>query len=67
MQDKQAAGGTSDSILARVDPGEKYAVRAIVGAMELYKAHSLLCVGCAQVGWLKEAVNLFTSADKGFR
>ena len=67
MQDKQAAGGTSDSILARVDPGEQYAVRAVVGAVEQYKAHSLLCVGCALLGWLKEALNLFTAADKGFR
>lgn len=35
--------------------------------MELYKAHSLLCVGCARLGWLKEALDLFTAADKGFR
>ena len=38
----QGAGGRSGNVLARVDPREKYAIRAVVGAVELLGILSIL-------------------------
>lgn len=67
-QDPQETGGTIASIDGPdMDPLHKYAIRAMVASLEIYKARSMLYVGCADMEWLRMAVEMFTISDKGFR
>ena len=62
---KSAAG--TEAIPQDLDPQHKYAIRAVVSVVELYKIRSLLYVGCADMGWFRVALEMFTASDKGFQ
>ena len=63
---QRSAAGT-EGIPQDLDLQHKYAIRAVVSVVELYKIRSLLYVGCADMGWFRVALETFTASDKGFR
>ena len=63
---QKASAGTG-VIPQNMDPQHKYAIRAVVSVVELYKIHSLLYVGCADMGWFRVALEMFTASDKDFQ
>lgn len=63
----QKAAASTKVIPQDMDTQHKYAIRAVVSVVELYKIHSLLYVGCADMGWFRVALEMFTASDRNFQ